>query len=202
MTIADRILDLLADAPDGLKRRELVSALEDLTPGTVDATLHDMGKAGRIKRDPITSQWQVSDEPVRPVVKPERVSPIIASEMMAPAPPVVTASIREPAARAESRMSRKQLIDAVAACVLQDRAAEYGSLEDNFTTIADLWSVYWQRRGLAKFEPFDVAVMMALLKVGRLSANPKHADSWVDLAGYAACGVECATRPDPSAAQP
>jgi hypothetical protein len=104
MTIADRILDLLADSPDGLKRRELVSALEDLTPGTVDATLHDMGKAGRIKRDPITSQWQVSDEPMRPVERLRRdlqtaLKPDAAagSVMMTPAPPLVTGSIREPA---------------------------------------------------------------------------------------------------------
>lgn len=115
MTIADRILDLLADAPDGMKRRELVSALEDLTPGTVDATLHDMGKAGRIKRDPITSLWQVSDEPVRAAVKPERAAivttgtesnyvvlpdgPAIVTPNAAgfiPASPVVTGSLREP----------------------------------------------------------------------------------------------------------
>lgn len=89
-------------------------------------------------------------------------------------------------------MNRKQVLDAAAACVLQDRAASYGVLEDNFATIADLWSVYWQRRGLVNFEAVDVAVMMGLLKVARLAGNPKHADSWVDLAGYAACGAECA----------
>jgi len=33
---------------------------------------------------------------------------------------------------------------------------------------------------------------MALLKIGRLKSNPIHGDSWVDLAGYAACGAELA----------
>lgn len=90
-------------------------------------------------------------------------------------------------------MNRKQTLDAAATCVLQDRASAYGVLEDNFRTIADLWSVYWQRRGLTNFEANDVAAMLALLKLARLAANPAHADSWVDLAGYAACGAECAT---------
>ena len=34
--------------------------------------------------------------------------------------------------------------------------------------------------------------MMALLKIARVKYNPRHADSWVDIAGYAACGAECA----------
>jgi len=39
-------------------------------------------------------------------------------------------------------------------------------------------------------KPHDVALMMALLKIARLKGNPIHGDSWVDLAGYAACGAE------------
>ena len=42
------------------------------------------------------------------------------------------------------------------------------------------------------FSAYDVAVMMALLKIARISENPQHMDSWVDLAGYAACGGEIA----------
>jgi hypothetical protein len=37
----------------------------------------------------------------------------------------------------------------------------------------------------------DVAAMLALLKIARLQQSPNHRDSWVDLAGYAACGAEC-----------
>ena len=40
--------------------------------------------------------------------------------------------------------------------------------------------------------PETVALMMALLKVARLIKSPEHLDSWVDLAGYAACGGEIA----------
>jgi hypothetical protein len=34
--------------------------------------------------------------------------------------------------------------------------------------------------------------MMALMKIARLATNPAHEDSWVDLAGYAACGASVA----------
>ena len=39
----------------------------------------------------------------------------------------------------------------------------------------------------------DVAIMMALLKISRLSWEPTKRDSWVDVAGYAACGYEIIT---------
>ena len=85
-------------------------------------------------------------------------------------------------------MTRKELLDAAAGCVLQDRASQYGGVEDNFGRIAELWTKYLG----VQLAPHDVAAMMVLLKIARLRANPHHDDSWVDLAGYAACGAECA----------
>ena len=85
-------------------------------------------------------------------------------------------------------MTRKECLEQAMGCVLQDRASQYGGVEDNFRTIANFWSVYLGR----KVYPADVAAMMALLKIARAKANPKHGDNWVDLAGYAACGAECA----------
>ena len=92
-------------------------------------------------------------------------------------------------------MTRKECLDMAAQCVLQDRACQYGGMEDNFRIIANFWSVYLGR----KVYPADVAMMMALLKVARIRSNKAHADSFVDLAGYAACGAECAGgKPDPA----
>ena len=85
-------------------------------------------------------------------------------------------------------MTRKECLDMAAQCVLQDRASQYGGVEDNFRTISNFWSVYLGR----KVYPADVAMMMALLKIARIRGNKAHADSFVDLAGYAACGAECA----------
>lgn len=92
------------------------------------------------------------------------------------------------------------------ACVCEDRERQYGKLEDNFATIADLWGNYLMaayptrffRVGNREFFPCfitgkDVAVMMALLKIARI-ATGKSVDSYVDLAGYAACAGEIAEK--------
>ena len=68
--------------------------------------------------------------------------------------------------------------------VCTDRNAEYGEPEDSFNLIANLWSSYLHTKVL----PQDVAALMILMKVARLQVNPTHRDSWVDVAGYAACG--------------
>ena len=86
-------------------------------------------------------------------------------------------------------MTRKECLDAAAKAVLTDRAREYGRPEDCFGLIAALWSRYTER----DISSADVAVMMILLKIARIEGNPRHADSWVDIAGYAACGAECAS---------
>ena len=92
-------------------------------------------------------------------------------------------------------MTRKECLDKAAECVLKDRASQYGNVERNFERIADLWEAYLH----APISALDVAMMMALLKIARAKANPAHADSFVDLAGYAACGAECAAEaPSPA----
>lgn len=68
-----------------------------------------------------------------------------------------------------------------------ERANTYGGPENSFKTIAALWTAY----SGVQHSPADVAVYLALLKVARLKNSPSHRDSWVDLAGYAACGAEC-----------
>ena len=82
--------------------------------------------------------------------------------------------------------TREKILAEAKKNVCGQREQDYGSPEDSFGTIAELWTAY---TGYT-FQPGDVAVMMALLKVARLSNSPNHMDSWVDLAGYAACGGE------------
>ena len=67
-----------------------------------------------------------------------------------------------------------------------DRNATYGEPEDNFKVIAGYWSTYLGRN----ITPCDVGIMMALLKIGRISADSTHTDTYVDIAGYAACAGE------------
>lgn len=86
-------------------------------------------------------------------------------------------------------MTRKECLDHAAKAVLTDRNAAYGEPEDSFGVIAALWSRYTG----CDISTADVAAMMIILKLARVEGNPRHMDSWVDIAGYAACGAECAS---------
>ena len=81
----------------------------------------------------------------------------------------------------------KSALDAVS-----DRGETYGDVKTNFKQIADFWSLHLRNRHGAALEltPGDVASMMILLKVARLAHTPDHMDSWVDIAGYSACGAD------------
>lgn len=87
-------------------------------------------------------------------------------------------------------MTRKEVLEAAAAAVCGHRATDYGTPEDNFGAIAVLWSMYKNTH----FSATDVAMMMALLKIARIKTGTATTDSFVDLAGYAACAAECAER--------
>ena len=89
-------------------------------------------------------------------------------------------------------MTRPEILDTAKKCVCGDREQDYGSPENNFTVIANLWADYLQGCGVAIdfLEPYDVAAMLALLKIARIASGHAKSDNWVDLAGYAACGGE------------
>lgn len=70
------------------------------------------------------------------------------------------------------------------------REQDYGSPEDSFAVIAALWSAYLDY----EITPKDVAMLMALLKIARIRSGKGTADSFIDLAGYAACGGEIAVK--------
>lgn len=89
-------------------------------------------------------------------------------------------------------MNRANTLEKAKEIVCGHRENEYGSPEDNFKTIADFWSVY---KGV-EFTANDVAMMMALLKIARIRMGTATDDSYVDLAGYAACGSEINSKTD------
>lgn len=94
------------------------------------------------------------------------------------------------------KLTRADILHAAEKCVCGQRETDYGTPEDNFETIAGLWKTYLSRAcvdeaGGVYIDANDVAMMMALLKIARIAAGGGKADSWIDLAGYAACGAEC-----------
>jgi hypothetical protein len=92
---------------------------------------------------------------------------------------------------------REQVLAGAMQCVMRDRNATHGDPEDNFRDIAEFWTTYLRGRfpGVS-LASYDVAAMMALVKISRITTSPAQMDHWVDVAGYAACGGEVATRGD------
>lgn len=86
-------------------------------------------------------------------------------------------------------MDRTECLDKAKEIVNGARQENYGNPESNFARIAAYWTLYLQKH----ITPTDVAAMMVLMKLSRIANNPKHEDSWVDICGYAANGVELST---------
>ena len=70
-----------------------------------------------------------------------------------------------------------------AAGVIEHREQVYGPAETNLAHIAARWSLVL---GI-KVSPAQVALCLIDLKLARLTHDPAHLDSIVDVAGYAAC---------------
>ena len=85
-------------------------------------------------------------------------------------------------------------------CVCTDRNGLYGEPEDNFSCIAEWWKHYLTDRCVEYgagvcVTPEDVAMMMVLFKLARyITAFSPSLDTFIDMAGYAACAGEIALR--------
>ena len=91
----------------------------------------------------------------------------------------------------EEPSTRADILDRAKKCVCGQREQDYGTPESNFQLIADMWNDYLKKeRSSIVVDAKDVAMMMALLKIARIKNGGGSGDSFVDLAGYAACGGE------------
>lgn len=86
---------------------------------------------------------------------------------------------RTPRTAAEFCAKAAELLDG-------DRALSYGDKIRCHSRIAALWSAYLGERINPPIQPLDAALMLALLKVGRLAVGSPTCDSAVDLAAYGA----------------
>ena len=107
--------------------------------------------------------------------------------------------VRERPAEVSKTITRAGILDAAKEIVTGERERQYGKPEDNFRMIGNLWEIYLKARCLDRdggldILPEDVAMMMSLLKIARIASGNYKTDSFVDLAGYAACAGECAER--------
>ena len=71
--------------------------------------------------------------------------------------------------------------------ILEERQDQYGDPTENFRKIGIVWGVLLDLP--FPIDPYKVAQMMIALKNQRISANPEHEDSWLDIEGYARHGL-------------
>lgn len=93
--------------------------------------------------------------------------------------------------------TRREILQDAERCVCGDRDKTYKGPEDSFALIAELWEPIIRARCASPgadvtVDAVTVALLMAELKIARAATNVGRMDSWVDLAGYAACGGEIA----------
>ena len=106
---------------------------------------------------------------------------------------IILSLLEKPAVDARPKpepWTRKRVLREAEKCVCGKREQDYGTPEDSFQRIGTFWTAYLNYA--VKIDAEDVAAMMALLKIARISENPQHMDSWVDGCGYFACGGEIA----------
>lgn len=92
-------------------------------------------------------------------------------------------------------MNRKEILAAAERCVCGQREQDYGTPENSFKVIGELWEVYIKEKcvgtdTIVTIVPEDVAALLGLLKIARIATGYGKDDNWIDLAGYAACGGE------------
>lgn len=124
---------------------------------------------------------------------PIAVVPGCMNKLIREARKLIQSLLEKPAvdARQESEpWTRKRVLSEAEKCVCGQREQDYGEPEDSFQKIGAFWTAYLNYA--VKIDAEDVAAMMALLKIARISENPKHVDSWVDGCGYFSCGGEIA----------
>jgi len=79
-----------------------------------------------------------------------------------------------------------------------ERQDTYGDPEDSFEIIANYWTTYlesvWHEDVFLKKQ--DVAMMMTLLKIARISGQEYSQDNFVDAAGYLGIADDMAAQED------
>jgi hypothetical protein len=94
-------------------------------------------------------------------------------------------------------MKAAEMLSATSDLIGGQRAQDYGDKYVNHMRIAKLWTMWLQERAASwkidsvdeeadfQISPYDVAMMMLLVKIARLMHSPGHQDCHIDIAGYA-----------------
>lgn len=162
-----------------IKSASAASAVDEMV-GRLDAEEHSAGMRNMVEDRKVTLGTTVSTSDFTSTTEVRKVE------------------VNRPAGVGET-ITRASILDSAKEIVTGERERQYGKPEDNFRMIGNLWEIYLKARcldsnGGLDILPEDVAMMMSLLKIARIASGNYKADSFIDLAGYAACAGECAER--------
>lgn len=101
---------------------------------------------------------------------------------------------------AEEQSPREQMLRHAIDLVTSDRNIDYGEPFENMSRIAEMMAAYMGKRTGREMDATDPVAFGIILKLSRLANNPRHLDSWTDLAGYASIGFEVVKKGDQLAA--
>lgn len=91
-------------------------------------------------------------------------------------------------AKLDSTPDRAWLLRKAEKIVCGERNQDYGEPVENMKRTAAMLNAYLG--GRAELDSTDIAAFGIILKLGRLAHDRGSADSWLDIAGYAAIGFE------------
>lgn len=93
-------------------------------------------------------------------------------------------------------IDRELILKEAITCTCTDRNLQYGGPESSFPAIAELWTGYLRASGHnITLTAKDAALMLMLFKTARaITSETPKADTYIDMAGYAACAGEIACK--------
>ena len=90
-------------------------------------------------------------------------------------------------------LEAQDILEEAIALINGNRAEDYGDAQINFQHMADLVNLIIKKAD-GNLSASDMALVMIQVKIARLQESPNHADSWIDIAGYAGLGAQLALR--------
>jgi hypothetical protein len=95
----------------------------------------------------------------------------------------------------EEQPPRAKLLREAERLVTNDRNNSYGPPTQDFDRSSGILNALGYRKNEGQLlQAHDIAIIVSAVKLSRLMWSPEKRDSWVDIAGYAACGYECTER--------